>query len=319
MDVLDCILLTILGAIVVSLFVIIYLKVTMGRCVSKADLSGKTAIVTGANTGIGFYTALDFATRNARVILACRNAGKAKVACDQIRQETGNENVTVGIIDLCSLTSVRKFAEEFLKVERRLDILVNNASVLGLPKEITDEGLESMFAANHFGPFLLTNLLLDLMKKTGRARIITVSSLVNKFGHIDFDNLCAEKSFDRFRIYNDSKLANVIFTKELARRMEGTGVTANCLHPGTIRTDLLRNIPSFVQIPITLFGCLFFKSPDEGAQTSIHCAVSEEMEGVSGRYYCDCRDADKSVNRVAHDLGIAKKLWEISEKYTDLK
>ncbi|KAK6185586.1 hypothetical protein SNE40_007787 [Patella caerulea] len=297
---------------------IIYVRLNFGRCLSKADLSGKTAIVTGANTGIGYYTALDFATRNARVILACRNIQKAVEAQNRIIEETDNEEIIVKELDLSSMKSVRNFVREILDEEPELHILVNNAGVLGMPKIITEDGLESMFATNHFGPFLLTNLLLDLLKYSAPSRIVNVSSVVNTMGRIEFDNLRAEKYFNYHRIYFDSKLANIIFTRELARRLEGSDVLVNCLHPGTIQTELLRNLPAIFRLPITLIGKFFFKNCDEGAQTSIYCAVSEEVEGISGKYFVDCALADDAANKISQDPGIAKKLWEISEKYTGL-
>ncbi|GFN78144.1 retinol dehydrogenase 12 [Plakobranchus ocellatus] len=211
--------------IIILLSAYIFFRWSIVRCDSTADLRGKTAIVTGANCGIGFYTALDFAKRNARVILACRDETKAEKARQQIISISQNENVVVELVDLCHMRSVRDFVERIKSQETHLEILVNNAGVVstGKPKEITDEGLETVFAANYFGPFLLTNLLLDLLKKSAPSRIINVSSVVNKYGTIDFDNLNAEKSFHFQNRYFDSKLALILFTRELALRLEGTG------------------------------------------------------------------------------------------------
>lgn len=299
----------------------VYAAICKGWCHSKADLTGKTAIVTGANTGIGYCTARDLARRNARVILACRSLERGRAAAANIREETGNENVHVKMLDLSSMKSVRAFAAEINKEEPQLNILINNAAVTGLDKTMTDEGLELTYAVNHFGPFLLTNLLVDLLKKSSPSRVVVVSSIVNIFGSVDCDNLCAEKDFSIAWAYYNSKLCNVLFTKELARRLRGTGVLANCLHPGSIRTNLLRNIPAIIRIPILMLGSLFFKTPEEGAQTSIYCAVDEAVEGVSGEYFIDCRSAEHGIwiNKSAYDEGLCKKLWEVSEKITKLK
>ncbi|ESO95165.1 hypothetical protein LOTGIDRAFT_189035 [Lottia gigantea] len=297
---------------------IVYVRLNFGRCFSKADLSDKTVIITGANTGIGYYTALDMANRNARVILACRNLEKAEHAKKNIIEETDNDNVIVKELDLSSMKSVRKFANEIIKEEKRLDILINNAGVVGLPKIITEDGLESMFATNHFGPFLLTNLLLDLIKKSCPSRIVNVSSIASKMGRIELDNLRSEKYFNQRRIYFDSKLANILFTKELARRLKGHDVLVNCLHPGTIQTELLRNLSPFITYPLMFIGKFFFKNCEEGAQTTIYCAISEEIEDVTGKYFTDCYVDEQSLNKLAHDETLTTQLWDISEKYTGL-
>ncbi|KAK3599446.1 hypothetical protein CHS0354_036462 [Potamilus streckersoni] len=201
----------------------IYFDAGKGICYSNADLTGKTVLITGANTGIGFYTALDLARRNARVILACRSQEKGLAAMKKIQESTGNYNIVVKVVDLSLMASVKKFAEKILWEEARLDILINNAGVAGIPKIMTAEGFEMVYATNHFGPFFLTNLLLDLLKKSAPSRIVTVSSIAHKFGSIELDNLKAEKSYSQLRFYGNTKLANILFTKELARRLEGTG------------------------------------------------------------------------------------------------
>ncbi|RUS73752.1 hypothetical protein EGW08_018489 [Elysia chlorotica] len=316
------------GQVVAILLVIIvilvsawmYFRLTLVKCDSTADMKGKTTIVTGANSGIGFYTALDFAKRNARVILACRDKGKAESARQEIVSLSENSNVAVGIVDLCSMKSVRDFANKILSEESRLDVLVNNAGVVatGKPKEMTDEGLEVIFAGNYFGPFLLTNLLLDLMKKSAPSRIVNVSSVVNKFGSIDFENLNAEKSYQFQNRYFDSKLAQILFTRELAQRLEGTGVTANVLHPGSVATNLLRNLFFLIRVPVEFFIKLFCRTAEEGAQTSIFLSVSEEVAEISGKYFIDCDVRESEANPQSRDMGVAKKLWEVSERLTGL-
>ncbi|XP_053407647.1 retinol dehydrogenase 12-like isoform X6 [Mercenaria mercenaria] len=246
--------------IVVAVFIVllsalailkVYLDSIKGKCTSSTDLSGKVAIVTGANTGIGYFTALDFARRNARVILACRDLVKGQEAVEKIRGQTGNTDNVVIKLDLSLMKSVREFAEQINKQEARLDILVNNAGMAGLPLTKTDEGFEVMYATNHFGHFLLTNLLLGLLKKSQPSRIVNVSSMAHRWSKgIDFDNLKAEKSYSITDTYFSSKLANILFTRELARKLEGTGVqmTLCAVHPGLVQTQLLRHLPLHLKV-----------------------------------------------------------------------
>ncbi|CAL1538790.1 unnamed protein product [Lymnaea stagnalis] len=298
----------------------VYFRTNIGRCHSSVDLSGKTVIITGANVGIGYYTALDLARRNARVILACRNKEKAEQARDEIISKTGNKNVVVRIVDLCLMRSIRNFAKEIIDEEPRLDILINNVGVVneGKAKVLTDEGFERLFAANYFGPFLLTNLLLDLMKKSAPSRIVNLSSTVNKYGTIEFDNLQAEKKFKHHHRYFDSKLAVILFTRELAKRLEGTGVTANVLHPGSVATQLLKHMFVIIRIPVQTFIKIFCKTGEEGAQTSIYLAVSEDVKDVSGKYFVDCKIQENGANPLSRNMEVAEKLWRISEDLTGL-
>ena len=213
-----------------------------GVCHSKARLDGKVAIITGANTGIGKETAVDFAQRNARVIMACRNVEKGREALDEVVKRSGSNKVVLKKLDLSSLASVRKFAEEILKEEPRLDILVNNAGVMMCPYSKTEDGFEMQIGVNHFGHFLLTNLLLDRLKEAPKARIVNVSSVGHYFTWgIKFYDINSEKSYSKIVAYAQSKLANILFTKALAKRLEGTNVTVNALHPGPVATDLERH------------------------------------------------------------------------------
>jgi len=299
----------------------IYLRWTIVWNDSQADLTGKTVIVTGANVGIGYYTALDLAKRNARVILACRDEVKAESAKNKIIAASNNKNVVVRVIDLCVMRSVKDFARQIISEETRLDVLINNAGIVsaGKPREVTDEGLETLFAANYFGPFLLTNLLLDLLKKSAPSRIINVSSIVNKFGVIDFNNLQGEKYFQYHTRYFDSKLALILFTRQLARRLEDSGVTANVLHPGSVHSQLLRNLNPFLRIPIQLFMRLFCRTAQEGAQTSIYLSISEEVSEISGKYFIDCDIQEGEANPLSHDMKLAAKLWDVTAKLTCLE
>ena len=288
------------------------------RCHSTKSLEGKTVVITGANTGIGKETAVDLAKRRARVIIGCRNMEKGKEALKEIQERSGSTNVFLEKLDLASLDSVRKFADNILNTEPRLDILINNAGVMACPYQKTADGFEMQFGTNHLGHFLLTMLLLDRLKRSAPSRIITVSSLGHKFAYkgINFDDIHFEKKYDSWDAYANSKLANVLFTRELSKRLEGTHVTANVLHPGAVETELARYsfTSSALLSPIRWY---MFKTPEQGAQTTIYCAVSEEMEGVSGKYLADC--AIKDPSKRAQDDDAARKLWDLSLKLVGLE
>ena len=213
-----------------------------GVCTSKARLDGKTVIITGANTGIGKETAIDLARRGARVILACRSVERGEKAAVEVRERSGNENAVFRQLDLSSLASVRQFSAKILEEEPRIDILINNAGVMMCPYSKTADGFEMQFGTNHLGHFLLTNLLLDRIKEAPSGRIINVSSLAYRFGKINFDDLNSQQSYSETGAYSQSKLANILFTRSLAKRLEGTNVTANCLHPGAVATELQRHV-----------------------------------------------------------------------------
>ena len=218
-----------------------------GVCRSQAKLGGKTVVITGANTGIGLETAVDLAKRNARVILACRSVERGERAAVDVKKRSGNDNVVFVQLDLASLDSVRECAAKILEEEPRIDILINNAGVMGTPERtLTQDGFEMHFGVNHLGHFLFTNLLLDRIKEVPSARIVNVSSAAHVGGKINFDNLNSERSYSHWSAYGTSKLANILFTRSLAKRLEGTGVTTNALHPGLISTELGRNFNIFV-------------------------------------------------------------------------
>ncbi|XP_035478516.1 dehydrogenase/reductase SDR family member 13-like isoform X1 [Scophthalmus maximus] len=303
-----------LAAGLVFSYVIVYYGVFRGaRCSSSVKLKGKTAIVTGGNTGIGKATALELAKRGARVILACRNKEKAEVAAFDIRRESGNNQVVFMQLDLASLKSVHSFAETFLKTEPRLDILINNAGVMGPGR--TEDGFGLAFGVNHLGHFLLTDLLLERLQQGGPSRVVTVAALLHRFGHIDFPLLASRKDLvsgqstrQDFLAYCNSKLCNVLFTRELANRLEGTRVTCYSLHPGVIHTELCRSTSLWLQLLMMPFAKLFFLDPEGGAQTTLHCALQEGIEPLSGRYFSNC--ALQHVGGKGRDDALAKKLWE---------
>ncbi|XP_006021461.1 retinol dehydrogenase 12 isoform X2 [Alligator sinensis] len=277
-------------------------------CKSKAKLNGKVVLITGANTGIGKETARDLAKRGARVILACRDTAKGEVAACEIRAETGNQQVIMKKLDLADTKSIRQFAENFLAEEKELHILINNAGVMLYPYAKTADGFEMHLGVNHLGHFLLTFLLLERLKQSAPARIVNVSSLAHLMGRICFHDLQGEKFYQRGLAYCQSKVANVHFTQELARRLQGTGVTVNALHPGTVQSELTR-YSSVVSLLWKMFS-FFLKTPQEGAQTSIYCAVAEELESVTGQYFSDCQPAYVSAH--GRDDETAKKLWKVS-------
>ena len=210
-----------------------------GVCRSQAKLYGKTVIITGGNSGIGLETAVDLAKRNARVILACRSVEKGEMAVVDVKKRSGNDNVVLVQLDLSSLDSVRKFAATILEEEPRIDILINNAGVMMIPeRRLTKDGFEMQFGTNHLGHFLLTNLLLDRIKEAPSARIVNISSIAYRRGVINMDDLNSERSYAPIAVYCKSKLANILFTRGLAKRLQGTNITANAVHPGGIRTGL---------------------------------------------------------------------------------
>ncbi|XP_053313040.1 dehydrogenase/reductase SDR family member 13 [Spea bombifrons] len=301
----------------VGVYVLVYYNWIRGRrCTSDTSLKGKTVIVTGANVGIGKMTALDMAKRGARVILACRVKETAEAAVYDIRRISGNNEVLFMKLDLASLESVRAFCKNFLSSEPRLDILINNAGIEGKGK--TKDGFNLMIGVNHLGHFLLTNLLLDRLKQSSPSRIVVLASEAYKYGKIDFKNLNppAESWKETLQSYCDSKLANVLFARELANKLLGTDVTCYSVHPGVVLTNLGRNLPHWLKVLLFPVAWLFLRTPTDGAQTSIYCAVQEEIEMYSGRYFNNCRV--QKVLPHARDDARAKKLWEVSEELTGL-
>ncbi|XP_061227708.1 retinol dehydrogenase 12-like [Neopsephotus bourkii] len=281
------------------------------------DLRGRTAIVTGANSGIGKCVALELARRNARTILACRSLERGRAALDEIRAVTGNAAVLLRELDTASLASVRAFARSVLREEPRLDVLVLNAGVTGLPFAVTAEGLEETFATNYVGPFLLTNLLLELLKASAPARVVTVASFRHRAGTADGRFLTGQR---RPRggdaAYSSSKLMAVIFSTELARRLRGTGVTSNAVSPGVVSTNIMRHFSWAARALFTLLRP-FLKSAEQGALSTIYCAVSEEAAGITGKYFnSDC--ALELPSEAARDARLARELWDETERVTGL-
>jgi len=293
----------------------------MLRCkkfVGNVSLKGKTVLITGANCGLGLEAAFDFARRGGKIILACRDGQKGEQAAKQILDKVSDAQVIPKILDLASFKSIRAFADQILREETKLDILVNNAGVFQCEFMKTEDDLEMQMGTNHMGHFLLTNLLLDLLKKSAPSRVVVVSSGLSKYGKIDFDNLNSEKEYNRKAGYNNSKLANNYFARELASMLEGSGVDVYCLCPGMVRTNLGRHVvPTYSLLFRIIFYPLYYflvKSPWEGIQTILHCSLAPELTGESGKMYRNCEEKPWFEN--SKDLDIQKKLWSVSKKVT---
>jgi len=275
-------------------------------------MTGKVCIVTGANTGIGKETALGLARLGATVVMVCRDRERGEAAQREIKQKSGNSNVDLMLCDFSSQNSIRQFVRDFTERHNRLDVLVNNAGVVLRQHSMTEDGLESTFAINHLGYFLVTNLLLDVLKKSAPSRVVNVASTAHKYGKLDISGWPTGRNYSSFGAYANSKLANVLFTYELARRLKGSGVTANCLHPGGVGTNLFRGLPAFMQTLIKLVTI----SPERGARTSIFLASSPEVEGVTGKYFA--RSKQQRSSEASRDEEAANILWEVSAELTGL-
>jgi len=276
-------------------------------------IRGKTCLITGPTAGIGRATALALGRLGANLVLACRDRERGEALAHEIEQDAGGGRCEVMIVDLSSQQSIRDLAREFLAVDRPLHVLVNNAGVYELSRKTTVDGIETVFAVNHLAYFLLTHLLLDRLRASAPARIVNVASDAHRWGTIDFDDLQGERSYRSMKIYGRSKLANVLFTAELARRLEGSGVTVNSLHPGAVATRLGAQNGAVARFLIRLLRP-FMRTPEDGAATSIHLASSAEVSSVTGQYFADRRTA--RVSSEARDADVARRLWEVSAAMT---
>lgn len=275
------------------------------------DLAGKIALVTGATSGIGQVTAQALASMNATVIVVGRSEQKCQDVVAQIQANTGNPRVEYIVGDLSALAQVRRVAEEFLRRHDRLHILVNNAGSINMSRQLSADGYEMTFALNHLNYFYLTNLLLDTLIASAPARVVNVSSDAHRGGKLDFDDLMSEKSYSGFGVYSMSKLANVLFTNELARRLEDTGVTANSLHPGFVATNFGKNNGGVVGLFMPV-AQIFAIGPEKGAETTIFLASAPEVEGVTGKYFTKKLPVEPA--KAARDVAAERRLWEVSEK-----
>jgi NAD(P)-dependent dehydrogenase (short-subunit alcohol dehydrogenase family) len=273
-------------------------------------MAGKTVLITGSTSGIGRATAIGLAELGARVAITGRDLERVEAAAVELRVATGNPDVDAFGADLTSQAEVRRLAAEVLDAYPRLDVLVNNVGGFWATRHVTADGLERTFALNHLAAFLLTELLLDRLAASAPARVVTVSSGAQSQGTIDFDDLQGERKYSGQTAYSQSKLASVMFTYELARRLAGTGVTATVLHPGVVSTGFGAEDPSRIFKLIVPFYRPFMKTPAEGAETSIYLASSSEVHGVTGQYFAERRP--KPSNKASYDLAAATRLWLFS-------
>ena len=278
-------------------------------------MAGRTVLVTGATGGIGRATALGLAEMGARLAITGRDPARTEAAAREIRAVAGT-HVDVFVADLSARAEVRRLAAEVLQLLRRLDVLINNVGGYWNTRHVTADGLERTFALNHLAPFLLTNLLLDRLTLSATARVVTVASQAHAMGRIDFDDLQGERSYSGSRAYDQSKLANLLFTYELARRLRGSSVTANAVHPGMVRTSFGAEDPGRTQRLLVPLIRPFMKSPVRGAATSIHAASAPELERVTGRYLASSRP--KKSSERSYDEAVAARLWRVSADSVDL-
>ena len=277
------------------------------------DLSGKTCVVTGATSGIGESTARALVEMGARVVVVGRSPERGEATLARLAAAGGTGRAELRLADLASLAEVRRLAGEILETCPELHLLVNNAGVVNLERRLTVDGFEETFAVNHLAYFALTNLLRERLVSSAPARIVNVASDAHRFGSLDLDDLQSEHRYRSMRTYGRSKSANILFTVELAGRLAGTGVTANALHPGAVASRLgaqngwLGSVVTGVLKP-------FFKTPDQGARTSVHVATAPELAGVSGAYFANCRE--KQPAAPARDPQTARRLWETSARMT---
>lgn len=278
-------------------------------------MKGKICMITGANSGVGKATATGLAKMGATIVMVCRNQERGEQALDEIKRDSNNELVYLMLADLSSQKAIHQLVKDFKEKYKSLHVLINNAGVNLSRVKLTEDGIETTLAVNYLAPFLLCNLLFDTLKESQPARIVNVASSVQAKS-IDFDNLNGEKHYSQMKAYSISKLALILFTYEFARRFDGNEVSINSLHPGYVRTNMIRNFRKFVKYFFP-FISLFVIGPKRGAKTSIYCASSPDVEGVSGKYYKKRKEAKSG--KISYNEDLAKQLWEISTKLTNLK
>jgi NAD(P)-dependent dehydrogenase (short-subunit alcohol dehydrogenase family) len=282
----------------------------------KDNMIGKICLVTGGTNGIGKATAQALAQMGATVVIVGRDAQKAAQVSKEIQAASGNQNVAWLLADLSSQQDIRRLATEFKNKYSQLHVLINNAGGTFMTRQLSVDGIEMTFALNHLAYFLLTNLLLEMIKASAPARIINVSSDAHSGGKIEFDNLLGERSFSGIGPYGNSKLANILFTTELARRLAGTGVTVNALHPGLVSTGFGKNNPGFLMKIMGVVIPLIARSPEKGAETSIYLVSSPAVQNITGKYFVDCKVTQPAPQ--ATESAVARKLWDISAEMVHL-
>jgi len=319
-------LIEIVGLLVgIGLFIWGKLYLSGVTCKLKKDLTGKVVIITGGNAGIGKHTALGLAQQNATIIIACRDVKKSFEAIEEIKALSKNKDVHFMKLDLSDLSSIKEFVNNFKIKYEKLHILVNNAGIIGVfNREVTKDGFESQLGVNYLGHFYLTNLLIGILKNSHQSRVITLSSVAHHMGKINWDDLMFEKSYNQWISYSQTKLANILFTKELQRRFDEENIEAKAvsLHPGCVKTEIYRKIIDIwiikiAYILLTPVFWYFFKTPQQGAQTSLFCSLEgfENLQG--GCFYENCKV--KKLGKRASNMEDAKKLWEVSEQLISSK
>jgi NAD(P)-dependent dehydrogenase (short-subunit alcohol dehydrogenase family) len=273
------------------------------------DVRGKTILVTGASSGIGLYTSRDLAQRGARVVMVGRDPRRTEQAVALVKAASSSSQVSALICDFASQSAIRLLADTFRAGNDRLDVLVNNAGGVNKTRSTTADGIETTFAVNHLGPFLLTNLLLDMIVASAPARIVTVASVGHVQGNLDFDDLGFERGYSIMRAYGRSKLANILFANELARRLEGTGVTSNSLHPGSVNTRIWSGAPWWAK-PFIQMMRPFFISAEAGAGYVVALVTRPDLSQVTGRYFD--KDTMTAPSQLAQDRDLGRRLWEVS-------
>ncbi len=278
-------------------------------------MQNKTCLITGTSTGIGKAIALGLAKMGAKVVMVCRSRERGQMVLAEIKRESGNHSVDLLLADLSSQASIRQLVAHYKTEYPSLHVLINNAATIPQERIVTDDSLETQFAVNHLGYFLLTNLLLDLLKSSAPARIVNVSSQAHRGVSIQFDDLQSEHSYSPRRVYARTKLANVLFTYELTRRLHGTHLTVNCVHPGVIATKLLGDyvgVPKALQFVTRIAGI----SPEKGALSPLYLASSPDLEGITGQYFVNRKEVRSSS--VSYDRTAARRLWQVSAQLTGL-
>ncbi|MDR3618201.1 MAG: SDR family oxidoreductase [Paludisphaera borealis] len=283
---------------------------------SLPSMQGKTCLVTGATAGIGFITARELARAGARVLIVARSPEKGAETIRRIAEETGAQTVEALTADLASQADIRALAREVKSRVDRLDVLINNAGVILLDRRESVDGIEMTFAVNHLAYFLLTNLLLDLLKASSPARIVNVASGAHRGAKINFDDIGGREHYSGWRAYQQSKLANILFTRELAKALTGTGVTANSLHPGYVNTQIFRE-EGLRGLVMRCAAGLFAIAPERGAETTLYLATSPDVQGESGEYYARSKPA--SISKEARNEAAARRLWQFSEDLAGMK
>jgi NAD(P)-dependent dehydrogenase (short-subunit alcohol dehydrogenase family) len=290
-----------------------------GEAISQdgKTLAGRTALVTGASAGIGLEACVEMARMGAEVVMVARDPRRGEAALDDVRRRSGSDRVTLLLCDLASQESIRGLAAAYRAGHPRLHVLVNNAGSVSAERRETIDGIEQTFAVNHLAPFLLTRLLLDVIEASAPARIVNVASVGHYRGTLDFDDLGYKRGYWIMRAYARSKLANVIFTRDLARRLSGKQVTVNSLHPGAVATKIWSDAPKWAGPLLTVAKKMFMISPEEGAARILYLTTSPEVEGKTGGYYES--NVERRPAKLALDDAIAKRLWEESERLTGLQ